>query len=384
MTKATAVIVGGGLNALGIVRSLAAQRVPMILVSSGSGPAWHSRHARHHVVREMEGEALIAALKSIAASLPARPVLFLTEEKSVSSVSERRQELFSDYLITLPEEQTLANLMHKEGFQKLAIDCGSPVPAAVRLQTERDLEQLCDLRFPCVLKPAFKHYGYGDRFKKAYVVASAAEASARYREIAPVLADLVVQEWIEGADSDIYFCLQYVTANQRLAASFVGRKLRSWPPRIGGTASCIAAPECHDELSDMTSLFFRQVGFVGMGSMEYKRDCRDGRFYMVEPTVGRTDFQEEVATVNGVNIPFAAYCAETGASLPPGQYLQPPKIWRDPIVDRWSAEEQGRADALPAADVVDAYWRANDPMPWCALTWERVRARCQTLLPGWR
>ncbi|MEF8752850.1 MAG: FAD-dependent oxidoreductase [Accumulibacter sp.] len=386
MTKATAtaVIVGGGLNALGIVRSLAEQRVPMILVCSGSGPAWHSRYPRHHVVGETEGEALIAALKSIAASLPERPVLFLTEEKSVTSVSERRQELVSDYLITLPEQQTLANLMHKEGFQKLAIDCGSPVPAAVRLQTERDLEHLCELRFPCVLKPAFKHYGYGDRFKKAYVVASAAEASLRYREIAPVLADLVVQEWIEGADSDIYFCLQYVTADQRPAASFVGRKLRSWPPRIGGTASCIAAPECHDELSDMTSLFFRQVGFVGMGSMEYKRDCRDGRFYMVEPTVGRTDFQEEVATVNGVNIPFAAYCAETGASLPPGRYLQPPKIWRDPIVDRWSAEEQGSAGALPAADAVDAYWRANDPMPWCVLTWERVRARCQTLLTGRR
>ncbi len=388
MTKAaaTAVIVGGGLNALGIVRSLAEQRVPMILVcsGSGSGPAWHSRYSRHHVVRETEGEALIAALKSIAASLPARPVLFLTEEKSVTSVSERRQELVSDYLITLPDQQTLANLMHKEGFQKLAIDCGSPVPAAVRLQTERDLEHLRELRFPCVLKPAFKHYGYGDRFKKAYVVASAAEAAARYREIAPVLADLVVQEWIEGADSDIYFCLQYVTADQRPAASFVGRKLRSWPPRIGGTASCIAAPECHEELSDMTSLFFRQVGFVGMGSMEYKRDCRDGRFYMVEPTVGRTDFQEEVATVNGVNIPFAAYCAETGASLPPGQYLQPPKIWRDPIVDRWSAEEQGSAGALPAADVVDAYWRATDPMPWCVLTWERVRARCQTLLTGRR
>jgi len=167
-------------------------------------------------------------------------------------------------------------------------------------------------------------------------------------------------------------------------ASFVGRKLRSWPPRIGGTASCISAPEHHDELSDMTSIFFRQVGFVGMGSMEYKRDSRDGRFYMVEPTVGRTDFQQEVATVNGVNIPFAAYCEETGAALPPWHYLQPAKIWRDPVVDRWAAEEQGSARARPAADIVDAYWRANDPLPWCVLTLERVRARCQVLLSALR
>jgi len=276
--KATAVVVGDGLNALGIVRSLAERRIPMVLISSGRGPACHSRHPRHHVVSETEGEALVTALKSIAATLPARPVLFLTEEKSVTTVSERRQEVVPDYLITLPDQARLASLMHKEGFQKLAIDFACPVPAAVRLQQESDLQRLRELRFPCVLKPAFKHYGYGDRFKKAYVVASAAEAAERYREIAPVLADLIVQEWIEGEDSDIYFCLQYVAADQRTVASFVGRKLRSWPPRIGGTASCISAPEHHDELSDMTSIFFRQVGFVGMGSMEYKRDSRDGRF----------------------------------------------------------------------------------------------------------
>ncbi len=44
-----------------------------------------------------------------------------------------------------------------------------------------------------------------------------------------------------------------------------------------------------------------------MGSMEYKRDRRDGRFHMIEPTVARTDFQEEVATLNGMNIPLASY-----------------------------------------------------------------------------
>ncbi|WP_287461032.1 hypothetical protein [Accumulibacter sp.] len=134
----------------------------------------------------------------------------------------------------------------------------------------------------------------------------------------------------------------------------------------------------------MTWIFFRQVAFVGMGNMEYKRDSREGRFHMVEPSVGRTDFQQEVATVNGVNIPFAAYCAETAAALPSWQCLQPAKIRRDPVVDRWSAEEQGSASALPAADLVDAYWRANDPMPWCALICERVRGRCQMLLSGRR
>ena len=51
--------------------------------------------------------------------------------------------------------------------------------------------------------------------------------------------------------------------------------------------------------------------------MEFKRDARTGEFLMIEPTVGRVDWQEEVATLNGVNIPLAAYLHEIGAEAAP-------------------------------------------------------------------
>ena len=66
----------------------------------------------------------------------------------------------------------------------------------------------------------------------------------------------------------------------------------------------------------MTDAFFSAVGFVGICSMEYKRDLRDGKFYMVEPTVCRTDYHEEVAVLNGVNLPLSLYCGELGMPMP--------------------------------------------------------------------
>jgi hypothetical protein len=54
---------------------------------------------------------------------------------------------------------------------------------------------------------------------------------------------------------------------------------------------------------------FQESGF---GGIEYKRDARDGRFLIIEPTVGRTDWQEEVATLAGVNIPLMACRHELG------------------------------------------------------------------------
>lgn len=375
---APAIVVGGGLNALGVVRSLGVAGVPVVVMDiSAQSPAMRSRYGRKRLANALEGNEFITDLNRLAADLGAKAVLFLTEEKTVNTVSEHRALLPSNLLIRLPEHSRLMALMHKQGFQDLAESMGAPVPPAVRLQSSADLPKISGLKYPCVLKPSEKSYEYGALFKKAYKVSFAAEAAELYRQIEPVLADMVVQEWIEGRDSDIYFCLQYIGKEGELVSSFTGRKIRSWPPRIGGTASCTAAWEHHPELTETTRAFFKKVGFTGIGSMEYKLDARDRRFYMVEPTVARTDFQEEVATVNGCNLPLAAYCYELGLPLPTVVPVTPPRAWRDAQVDRWSREEgNGEVDqASQSHQMVDAHWRWNDPTPWLDAMRRRVMQR---------
>lgn len=373
-----ALVVGGGLNALGVVRSLGGAGVPVwVLDTDVRSPAMRSRYGRPCVVASLEGDAFMEDLCAMVLRAGGRVVLFLTEEKTVGTVSALRSQLPDGVLVRFPEHSRLMQLMHKQGFQELAEALGAPVPPMVRLQGLADLPKVHALKYPCVLKPSEKSYEYGARFKKAYKVASSDEVESFYRDIEPVLADMVVQEWIEGGDGDIYFCLQYIGGQGAVVSSFPGRKIRSWPPRIGGTASCTAAWEHGQELSETTAAFFRAVGFSGMGSMEYKRDPRDGRFHMVEPTVGRTDFQEEVATVNGCNLPLMAYCHELGLPLPPVQPVQPPHIWREAQIDRWSLEEgEGQIDAASQGhQVCDAYRRWNDPLPWLDHWRERLLQR---------
>src|SRR5699024_2674480 len=112
---------------------------------------------------------------------------------------------------------------------------------------------------------------YAAAFRKAYRCESVGEALGLVRCILPVLPDIVIQEWIEGKDSDIYFCLQYITAAGETAASFVGRKIRSWPPHVGGTASCAPASSAETRiLTERTTEFFQHAGVRGMAGMEYK------------------------------------------------------------------------------------------------------------------
>lgn len=386
--SAPAIVVGGGVNALGVVRSLGVAGVPVwVLDDNDRSSAMRSRFAHPRRVRALEGEAFMRDLNALASELAGPAVVYLTEEKTVVAVSAMRDQLAPSLRLRLPSHERLLALMHKEGFQRLAEELKLPVPPAVRLTSSADLPKLERLRFPCVFKPSEKNYEYGARFKKAYKVSSAQEVAGLYAQIEPVMPDMVVQEWIEGHDSDIYFCLQYLNADGVPVMSFPGRKIRSWPPRIGGTASCTAAWADESELAEMTAAFFRAVGFSGMGSMEFKRDARDGLFYMVEPTVARTDFQEEVATVNGYNLPLAAYCHELGLPLALPQRADPPRVWRDAQADRWSQDEGGDSlDVQVFADlpVVDAFRRLSDWRPWTDHLVGRLRERLRLWmgLPG--
>src|SRR3954452_5484639 len=208
-----AVVVGGIDNGggLGLVRSLGPAGVPLIIVDQDAwAPALHSRYARKHVVPDLVGRPLVRELLTLQASLNVRPVLFLTSDEAVLTVSQYRDELAAAYRLRLPDQDCLSALLQKSSFQELAETRGFPVPRSIRITNALEIASLAQLTFPAVIKPSVKTGDYlVGRFARGYRVATVGEAEVLCRRILPVLPNLVVQEWIEGADSDIYFCLQY-------------------------------------------------------------------------------------------------------------------------------------------------------------------------------
>ena len=376
--RTPAVVAGLELNGLGVVRSLARHDVPVIAVDKNlSMPTARTRMAERVQVEAMEGDGFIEGLLSLADRLHEKPVLFLTQELSVDTAIQHAERLKQKYHIRLPSDQLAQDMLHKATMQAHAERLDVPIPRVLNLKSPEDLEKAAGMQFPCILKPSYKDDAYGARFKKGYHVKTLDEARKLYGEIHPVLNDMVLQEWINGGDDAIYFCLQYRGRGGRKVASFVGRKIRSWPPEVGGTASCTLAPDCHDEIEEITERFLAGLGIEGMASVEFKRDSETGRMVMIEPTVGRTDFQEEVATLNGVNIPYLAYCHEAGMEPRADSRGGQPIIWRDSSVDRWSRELSGTEDPSWCRNHrnMDATWRLNDPMPGLRVLCNKISAK---------
>jgi predicted ATP-grasp superfamily ATP-dependent carboligase len=325
----------------------------------------HSRFAHKVTVSKVSGPSLVDDLLALAGAFSEPAVLFLTTDEAALTVSEHRAALAGKYRFRLPSHDCLVSLMHKTSFQQLAERHGFPVPRSVRVEGLADLDGLRGLRFPAIVKPTIKNADYvRGRFPRAYKVASREQAEAVCRRVLSIVPGLMVQEWIDGSDSDLYFCLQYRGADGAAVCSFTGRKLSIWPPDIGVTASCTAAPDARPVLEPLTDAFFRRVSFVGMGGIEFKKDPRSGRFLMIEPTVGRVDAQEEVATLHGANIPAAAYRYEVGLTVPRVEECTASAIWRDSWAHRRSARRRRfTLTPQPNARIFDAYWRIDDPMP---------------------
>ncbi|MBB4631179.1 FAD-dependent oxidoreductase [Sphingosinicella soli] len=362
----SALVVGLGLNGLGVVRSLAAAGIRVHAFDDAMGPFSATRHATK-TKAPLAGEGLVDALAAYRATRDHDPVLFLTREDSVATVAVNRDRI-PGYRIAMPDRDIVEAMVNKDRFMPIALQAGLAVPRTVTLRSADDLPLLQTLTPPLIVKPSEHVAAYQARFKKAYVFESADAAAPMIPDMLAAAGELVAQEYVPGDDGSVFFCLAYFGANGDMLAAYTGYKTASWPPRVGGTAGCAPAPEAHARLAADTQAFFAAARFQGMGSLEFKRHAQTGAFSMIEPTACRTDYQSELATLNGINLPAVQYADQMRRPLPAAQPVHR-HGWRDP-----GAVASGAVVPRSGAGwrAVDAIWRSDDPGPWLALGRSRI------------
>jgi len=321
-----------------------------------------SRYARRFTVSTFHGEDFVEELLRLRKGMPHGGVIIFADDRPLLTVSRYRDRVASWFALQLPPHGLLVDLTLKERFFQLAQQGSFPVPRTLLVQNHGDLNGLGDLRPPLCVKPNGRSPAYDGSFNKAYRIETQADARSLCEQVLDKVGEVIVQEWIEGSNDSIYFCLCYLSPEASVA--FTGRKGRSWPPQVGLTASCWAAPEVAEELEDLTIRFFRSIGLTkGFASMEYKRDQRDGGFRFVEPTVGRIDGQVEISALCGINLCHVGYCDAAGQPRPPLK-LDPTHVWRDEFKDFISARILGTGCFYPPSHRIhNAYWRWDDPGP---------------------
>jgi predicted ATP-grasp superfamily ATP-dependent carboligase len=170
---------------------------------------------------------------------------------------------------------------------------------------------------------------------------------------------VLIQDWIAGGESRLSFCALYLDRG-RVIARFDGRKLRAQP--MGHTT--VAEPVRDDAIYNASQRFFEGLNLTGPVSLELKRDAR-GTAWVIEPTVGRTDFWLGCCIANGVDLPYLEYCHQAGLPLPSTKQRHG-YVWvnaeRDPLSLFWYACQVVKR-ALSQRRVALLYWARDDIRP---------------------
>ena len=356
MAGMTPLIIGLNVNGWNVARALMrGGAVPTVIDDDPASIFWHSRRLKPIAVRALYGEPLLEALDALHRSGHGF-VLISALEETIAFLNRSRDRIPSSVKICFPAPDVLEMLLDKRLFHEQAVAMAMPVtamfffePSSWRLVGGRP-------RFPCILKTRRKMYVAG--LRKAYLVHDEGELDALLKEIASLdgvrAEDFLLQEWVPGGDGDVYFCMQYYGPDGELRASFTGRKIRQWPPLVGGTSS--AEPADAPVLEELTTRFFRAVGMRGLCSMEFKKSAADGRFYMIEPTACRADYQEGVAVANGCNLPLTMYHWESGVAVRPVSFPARRTAWVNAGDDFQSA-----SSAAGGRLTLAGWWRALPP-----------------------
>jgi D-aspartate ligase len=308
-----AFVIGKGPTALGAVRSLALERVPVGLVASdATDPAMRSRYARHQHV--FPGDLLTAGTELcdfLETHLPEGSVLIPTSDAAVQWMGSQRARLEKSFRFCIPSDRVLASLLDKSRQVETVQGFAVPVPRTVNL-TRPVEEIIASLRFPVIVKPTTPQT-LRDLGEKNRIMDSPAQLRDFVAAKRDLLSGLLAQEIVPGPDSRQWVCNCTFDRNSRLAQAFVFQRLSLYPPHRGQTSYAQSRP--NEEVVALVRKIGAALGYAGPAMMEFKYDERDNqyKYFETNPRIGQCNFFD---TWCGVNNVYAAYQLALGRDLP--------------------------------------------------------------------
>lgn len=378
MSAAGAVVIGGYINGLGVVRALAARGVAVAVVRTRP---FDIAHRSRHCVAVAEVADLDATPERLVELLERRSsewggwALVPTNDGALAALARHRERLRCSYRIFAPPWEIARGLLDKLRMREAAEAVGVAVPRSYGPATAAAVAA-AELAFPLVVKPDVGHL-FAARFgHKLFLARDRAELASCVARVEAAGLDCSLHDFVPGPDSGIYVHCFYVDRRGEPGAGVTVRKLRQ-APTMCGVARVAELARPAPALREAAVAIVRRLELRGMVAAEFKRDPRDGSFRFLEVN-GRPVVYNALLRRAGFDLAGIAW-----ADLVEGRSEAPrPNGWQGVWVnlhadllhaalrragDGFSLAELARPYARP---LLEATWSPRDPRPFLA-QWAR-------------
>lgn len=369
-----AIVLSGNPNALGVVRALGEQGIPVVVVHYAPYDiAQRSRYVSVSVAAphpEKDPEGFLELLLNYAQPW-AGGVIFPTADETVVFASRHRPVLEKFFKVACPPWEIAERYIEKSHTYALAAASGIPVPQTLIPQTDKEIVDFAQrIEFPCLVKPSEGHLYFAHFKRKMTSVANLDELLAAYREAREAGFEVMLQEYIPGNDDTVVNYNAYFIDGQALA-EFTSRHTRNAPPWFGSPR--VACSERISEVIEPGRSILRALGFNGYACTEFKYDYRDGLYKLMEVN-GRHNLSTLLAVRCGLNFPLLHYRHLAFGVQPKAAGYEEGRYWIDLVRDigfslTFRSEEPYRLSDYLRPYLhrpVFAILSVRDPMPFWA------------------
>lgn len=314
--KPYAFVLGTGPNAIGVVRSLGREGVPVYAVGHEPGLTGTSRYCKTLISPNVENEEniFLEFLCDKNKVSGKKGVLFPTGDAYVAFVSKYRNQLESYFTFEMTDLNTMNKLLNKKTQYQLAESIGIKIPKSYYPKNMKDIEDIAEkMNYPVIIKGAStitwrKQY----TVKKLFQSNTSQDLLKIFKEINKYNIDVIIQESILGPDNACYKLCAYMDENSNPLLVFTLQKIRNYPYHFG--VGSVVESGYFPKVAELGLKYLKGIGYKGIGSVEFKRDQRDDQLKMIELN-SRLWQQNSLASACGINFPYTMYRRLTGESV---------------------------------------------------------------------
>lgn len=289
--------------------------IPVILATADTHePALASRYLCGRCLLPVNDKtATLARLLELGAWLQqitgVKSPLFCGNDHDLALTQEFHAQLSDVFLLFDNDPALNLALINKDRFQALARTHDLPVPRLYGWDDDSP-DPVRHATRAVIAKPRSKEmWSHSPLFRRLFPAPAKAKVFADGAALlaCPGLAEikdhLIIQDYIPGGDERIH-SFHGLADRGELLAWFLGRKIRTFPKNTGESAFIELIKD--DDLAAIGRDITQRLQLRGVFKMDFKRDTRDGRFYLLEINA-RFSLWHHLGAVNGINIPQAAY-----------------------------------------------------------------------------
>lgn len=279
-----ALVLGGGITGLGVLRILARARIRSLLVAGPDDLAFASRHARPAPASTGTNPAQADLRGWLSGSSLERAVLIPCSDHWVRTVAALPAELSRRFPASVPQSDALEVALDKSRFASLLARLRIAHPRTWPVAFDSDLVALPSDAFAhAFLKPRDSQAFFARYGVKGLWVKHRDEAATRLAELNAAGLPVQLQEYVPGPPTSHIFVDGFADRTGTIRALLARRRLRMFPTDFGNSTLMVTIrlSEAAGAV-DAVRAMVEALEYRGVFSVEFKQSEADGRWHALE------------------------------------------------------------------------------------------------------